>query len=130
MSIEQEISVLSSAAQCDGDLDKREYDYIMNLGQAHGMERERIQEIIDSRQELNLDNLSDDEKFEILYNIVIIMKVDGKVYNEEILFCQNIASRLGYEYEAIMELYPHVHARVKVAGMKKQLQRKVEKFLK
>ncbi len=130
MSIEQEISVLSSVAQCDGNLDKREYDYIMNLGQAHGLKASRIEEIIKSQKELSLDNLNDDEKFEILYNIVILMKVDGKVYNEEIVFCQNIASRLGYEYEAIMELYPHVHARVKIAGMKKQLQRKVEKFLK
>ena len=57
------------------------------------------------------------------------MKIDGKVYNKEILFCQQIVTKLGYELGAIMEIYPFVYKNLKIPDEKRFLKRKVRDYL-
>jgi hypothetical protein len=75
--------------------------------------------------------LDEEERFELLYDVVQLMKIDNKIFNEEILYCQQIAMKLGYPLEAIMELYPHVNTRINlsVPGEKAALKKKLNKIL-
>ncbi len=55
------------------------------------------------------------------------MKVDGKIFDEEISYCMNMAKKLGYPLEAVMDLYSQVHANVKLKSEIQKIKRKYHK---
>ena len=101
-----QIHVLVNLARIDNHLDPREIEMILRVGEAHGLGKGKIQEIIDNpSSEISLTSLSEDQKIEYLVNMVQLMKIDGKTFNGEILYCQEIAARLGFKPEVISSLY-------------------------
>ena len=102
------------------------------IGKAHNMSIEAIHEAIASPGNVkDLSELDEEERFELLYDVVQLMKIDNKIFNEEILYCQQIAMKLGYPLEAIMELYPHVNTRINlnIPGEKAAMKKKLDKIL-
>lgn len=120
-----QLSLLVNLAKTDGVIDEKEIDLIHRIGRAHGLSRESIDDIIQSpNKPEQLTELNADEKFDILYNLVHLMKVDGKVFDEEITYCMSMAKKLGYPLEAVMDLYGLVHANVKLNSEIQKLKRK------
>jgi len=129
--IKDRLKVLVNVAKIDGELDQKELKLIHNIGEAHGLSDEEIENVITSPDKaVKLASLSDDDKFELLYRIVQLMKIDDEVYNKEILYCQQIADKLGYRLEAIMEIYPHVYKNVRIPDEIVDLKKRVKKLMK
>lgn len=129
--VKEQLKALAQLANSDGEIDERELRLIHRIGEAHGMKLDQIQEIIDHPEHLgDLAALDDDDKFEFLYSIIQLMKIDDEIYNEEVLFCQKIAMKLGYGLGAVMEMYPHVHKNLVLREEKLKLKKKVSAFLK
>ncbi|SMD34637.1 hypothetical protein SAMN04488029_2110 [Reichenbachiella faecimaris] len=129
--VKEQLKALAQLANSDGEIDERELRLIFRIGEAHGMDQTEVQKIIDHPGQLgNLKSLDEDDKFEFLYSIIQLMKIDDEIYNEEVLFCQQIAMKLGYGLGAVMEMYPHVHKNVVVREEKLRLKKKVREFLK
>ena len=125
----EQLCALTELAACDGKIDSSERDLIISIGESSGLEKGEILEILEAQTDYyHLDELSEDERFDLLYNAILLMKIDGKVKNEEVRFCEYIANKLGYELRAIMEIYPEVHPNVKIAGVKEKLRRKVSEM--
>lgn len=128
--IDQQLKLLARLAGSDGSIDDSELRLIENLGSAHGIQPDEVAEIIRQPQgEIDYSSLSEEERFEFLYNLVHLMKVDGEVYNQEIEFCERIATKLGYQLAAVYEIYPHIYPRVKIPSEIKMLKQKVNKYL-
>lgn len=128
--IDQQLKLLARLAGSDGSIDDSELKLIQNLGSAHGLDESEVADIIKEPQgEIDYKDLSDDERFDYLYNLVHLMKVDGEVYNQEIEFCERIAKKLGYQLAAVYEIYPHVHPRVKIPDEIRRLRQTVGKYL-
>lgn len=129
--VEEQLKALAQLANSDDNIDDRELQLIFRIGEAHGMSRDKIQEIIDNPGQLgDLKSLDEDDKFEFLYSIIQLMKIDDEIFNEEVLYCQKIATKLGYGLGAVMEMYPLVHKNVTIRAEKLQLKRKIQHFLK
>ncbi len=118
------LAILIELANRDGNIDETERKLIYQIGAAHNHSEEEIEEIINNTPTIDYDLLSNDERFEMLYDLVRLMKVDGKIFDEEILYCLDVARRLDYPMEAIMELYGLVHANLKLTTEIKLLKRK------
>lgn len=104
------VSILVKLAKVDGEIAPAELAKIHQIGQGHGMSEEEINAVIQNPSPgTSLKSLSDDDRFEYLYNLVELMKADGKLYLEEIKFCSKIAAKLGYNeavmYDMITEVY-------------------------
>ncbi|MFT7035123.1 MAG: putative tellurite resistance protein B-like protein [Cyclobacteriaceae bacterium] len=128
----KQLKVLAILAKADGEIDEKELKLMEKIGNAHDMSIEDIHEAIASPGNVkDLSELDEEERFELLYDVVQLMKIDNKIFNEEILYCQQIAMKLGYPLEAIMELYPHVNTRINlsVPGEKAALKKKLNKIL-
>lgn len=129
--VREQLKALAQLANSDGEIDERELRLIHRIGEAHGMRLDQIDEIISKPDQLgDLKALDEDDKFEFLYSIIQLMKIDDEIYNEEVLYCQKIAMKLGYGLGAVMEMYPHVHKNVVIREEKLQLKKKVSEFLK
>jgi uncharacterized tellurite resistance protein B-like protein len=128
----KQLKVLATLANADGEISKREIMLMEKIGRAHGMSLDEIHAAIASPEKVkDFSDLSVDEKFELLYDIVQLMKIDNKVFNEEILYCQKIAMKLGFSLEAVMEIYPHINTRINltVPGEKQAIKKRLLKFL-
>ena len=129
--IETQLKVLLELARIDNVFDHRERNMIYRVGLAHGMKRKQIDRIIQNGERLvpeTLKDLSDEVKFELLYNIVQLMKIDGRIFNSEILFCQEIAEKLGYKRAAIIELYTMIFTNPDIQIDRRIIKDKLKRF--
>ena len=100
------------------------------IGQVNGLTREEIDEMLKEPQPIgDLTMLSPDEKFEHLYHIVQLMKIDGKVFKAEIAFCENVAERLGYKKAVIGELSKKIFSDPAITSDRDKLKAKAQSFL-
>ncbi|MEQ9288469.1 MAG: TerB family tellurite resistance protein [Cyclobacteriaceae bacterium] len=128
----KQLKVLAALANADGELDAKEVQLMEKIGLAHGMSLEEINHAIQNPgAEKDLSDLNDDEKFELLHDVIQLMKIDKKIFNEEIIYCQKVATKLGFPLEAVMEIYPHVntHINLNVRGEKAALRKRLDKIL-
>jgi hypothetical protein len=128
----KQLKVLAILANSDGEIDEREMILMEKIGKAHDMTIDEIHEAINNPGEgRDLSELNEDENFELLYDVIQLMKIDQKIYNEEVLYCQNIAIKLGDPLESIMEIYPHInsHVNLTIPGEKAAVKRKLNKIL-
>lgn len=111
MSALAQLKLLIALAQIDGTVADRERNYIINIGRAHGLYPDEIIPLIDQKHELIIpENLSPDEQFNFLFTFVQLMKIDERMYREELLFCSKIATKLGYEQQVMFDLLLNVKA--------------------
>lgn len=126
---ERQLNILSQLAYSDQDISEHEKQFITIIGKANGMSEEKIENIINNPEPIgDLRSLGDDEKFEYLYNVVQLMKIDGKVYKSEIVFCQDMAEKLGYKKKVISELSSYIYSDPSITTNREALKAKVKKF--
>ena len=126
---ERQLNILSQLAYSDQDISDHEKQFITIIGKANGVPEEKIEEIIRNPEPIgDLVNLTDDEKYEYLYNIVQLMKIDGKVYKSEIVFCQEMAEKLGYKKRVISELSAYIYSDPSITTDREALKAKIKRF--
>jgi len=106
-----QMKLLISLAQIDGKVAEREQNYIVNIGRANGFYPDEVEPLFEKRHQLVVpDDLNDDEKFDYIFKLVQLMKIDERMYKEELLFCSKIAIKLGYQQEVLFELMLQVQS--------------------
>lgn len=132
MSSIDQLQVLVQLAKVDGVVVQDEIDLIKQIGEAHGLSSEEISACFDDpdNEIKDLSNISDDEKYEYIYNLVQLMKIDGRLYKEEINFCSRLAGKLGYDKAVLLELMLKIYSDPDITTDKSTLKSTIQKFLK
>lgn len=131
MSALPQMKLLITLAQIDGSVAEREQNYIVNIGRANGLYPDEIKPLFNFKHDSIVpNNLSREEKFNIIFSLVQLMKIDERMYKEEIVYCSTIANKLGYKKEVMFELMLHVKSGSMSDAEKKSLQALTEKHLK
>jgi uncharacterized tellurite resistance protein B-like protein len=105
------IKLLINLARVDGDVAQQERAYIYTIGKANGIAEEVIMPLFDQDHAIIVPaRLTEDEKFQRIFSLVQLMKIDERLYKSEIQYCSRIASKLGYSQEALFELMLKVNA--------------------
>lgn len=109
--INRQLSILVHLSRADKDFAEEERKFILDIGRRNGLSLEEVEAIIENPLGIpDLRNLPSDEKFDHLVNIIQLMKIDGKVRNTEIEFCEIMAMKLGYRPQVILELSQHIYS--------------------
>jgi len=125
------MKLLISLAQIDGTVAPRERNYIINIGRANNFYPDQVVPLFDQRHNLIIpEDLNDDQKFDYLFSLVQLMKIDERMYREEIMFCSKIAATLGYDQEVMFELLLHVKSAAMTEEEMTELKRLVQNYLK
>jgi uncharacterized tellurite resistance protein B-like protein len=126
-----ELNVLINLAATDANVAEKEAKLIYMIGQANGISREEIEDMIKNPQPVgNTTALTPDQKFEQLYNLIQLMKMDGQVFRSEVVFCEQIAEKLGYKKGVVGEISQHVYSDPSITSDREMLKKKAAKFLK
>lgn len=126
----EKVKLLVSLARIDGTIADREKKYITTIGLANGVSAKEMEEIVERRHEIIVPaDLSDSGKFDCLFHLVQLMKIDERMYREELLFCSTIAEKLGYRKEVMFDLMLHVSPHAMDDAAKQKLETETRKYL-
>ena len=129
MSIKSQLSALIQLAKIDGEFAGEEKALIMMIGKANGISEEEIMNLVDNPEPLPpLSTMSEDDRFEYLYNIVQLMKIDSQVYLSEIKYCEELAEKLGFKKAVIAKISSRVFTDPSITSDRESLKRQVMKF--
>jgi len=128
MSIKAKLSVLVQLANIDGDFAGEERDLIYMIGKANGINADEIDNMVENPEPLPpLSTMTEDDKFEYLFHLVQLMKIDSQVYLSEIKFCEELAEKLGFKRNVISELSARIYSDPAIASDVASLKREVRK---
>ena len=98
----KQINILIRLAKADMKITKEERELIFDLAEEKNFPRETVEELFINQEPIGtLGALSENQKFEYLYNAVCLMKVDREISPSEMLFCQDIAIRMGFRKDVV-----------------------------
>lgn len=127
--LKEQLKILIKLATIDNELAEKEASLIEKIGKANGITEDEIYSMMKNPEPVkNLDTLSEDQRFEYLYNIIQLMKIDGKVYKSEIVFCQDVAERLGYKKKAVAELSKGIYSDPSITSDREEMKKRLAKF--
>lgn len=126
-----ELNILINLAASDSTIEEKESKLIHMVGKANGLSKADIDELIKNPQPIgNISALTSDEKFEHLYYLIQMMKMDGQVFKSEITFCEKIADKMGYKKGVVAELSQNIYSDPSITADRDMLRKKAEKYIK
>ena len=133
-SISKQLKVLIRLASVDNKFDDSERYQILAIGKANGVSQEEIDRLINEEmttykdgEKLNFGILTFDEKFEYLYNIIQLMKIDHKIFLSEIKYCEKVASQLGFDKKVVGKMSSMVYSDPLITSNRDELKQQVKK---
>jgi uncharacterized tellurite resistance protein B-like protein len=101
----QQLKHLINLARVDGDVAEKERKYIINIGQANHLLIAEILPLFTGDHPVDgSKDLTEEQKFNYIFSLVQLMKIDQRLYRNEIQYCAKVASTLGYREEVLFEL--------------------------
>lgn len=126
-----ELNVLINLAASDRNVAERESKLIHAIGKANGISTEEVDLMLKNPKPISsIQTLTIDEKFEHLYYLIQLMKMDGQVFRSEIVFCEHIAEKLGFKKGVVGEISQHVYSDPTITADRDMIKKKAEKFIK
>lgn len=130
MIVLEQLKLLVNLARADGEMSTEERAFIINIGKAHGFPESSVETLFYSSHETFIaDKLTDDQRFNYLFNLVQLMKLDERLYEDEIKFCAATAAKLGYQPEVMFEMLLKVKATNLEADELQALKELTKKYL-
>ena len=94
----KQLNILIQLAEADKHFAKTERDMIFRIAKERKFPEEDVHELIRNPQPIDsLRALSLDQKFEYLWSAIEMVFADQNVFESEVIFCKNIAIKLGFK---------------------------------
>ena len=128
--IKDQLNILVQLASSDGMIADKELRLIRTIADANELSQDIVDELVENPKPIaNLEYLSQDQKFEFLYNVIQLMKADGQVFKSEIIFCEDMAERLGYNRKVVAELSSKIYSDPTITADRQNLKEKALKYV-
>lgn len=126
-----ELNILINLAASDNKVEEKEAKLIRTIAKANGVSKEEVDSMLQNPQPVNnMSGMTQEEKFEHLYYLIQLMKMDGQVFRSEIVFCEGVADKLGFKKGVVAELSAHIYGDPSITADRDMLWKKAVKFFK
>ncbi|MBX2965897.1 MAG: TerB family tellurite resistance protein [Cyclobacteriaceae bacterium] len=96
------INILIQLAEADKHFARAERELIFKVAKERNFPEEAVTELIRKPEPIeSLGALSHDQKFEYLYSVIELVFADHNIFDSEILFCKNVAIKLGFHKNVV-----------------------------
>ena len=124
------VSTLLHLASSDGQISGSEMALIYKIAMAKGLSMFDVEKLTSNPGEYqDLDELSVDEKYEYIYTIILMIKMDGRLDDRELEACTHYAVAMGYDQKVIAHLLEIVESDFDLNENKEELKSEIQKFL-
>ncbi len=119
----KQLNILIQLAEADKHFSPLERQRIFDLAKKRGFPTEEVKELIRNPEPIGtFGALSYDQRFDYLYNLIDLMLADKKIFENELLFCKDIAIKLGFKKDVVDFLKDEIYEYDKEA-LKKHIYR-------
>ncbi len=123
------LSTLVQLARIDGEFAGPERQFIYMIGKANGIKESEIDDLVNNPVPLpDLNTLTEEDKFQYLYHLVQLMKIDSQVYLSEIRFCEDLAEKLGFKKKVIGALSKQIFSDPAITADLNSLKKAMKKY--
>lgn len=124
------INILIHVAASDQVITETEEKIIRIIAKASQVPHTELDEALKHPKPVgDLRGYTEEEKFEVLYMMIQLMKADGQVFRSEIDFCERIAEGLGYRKNVVREISASIFSDPTITSDRDYLFRKANKYL-
>lgn len=124
------MKLLINLAKVDGQVADKEKNHLINIGRANGIYPDEMYPLFTQNHEVVVpEDLSDDQKFDLIFSLIQLMKLDERMYREEIAFCREVAAKLGYNKQVMFQLLSQVKSGGRATTEMEALKSLTQKFL-
>ena len=133
--LKNHLKALIQLSIIDRDFDEPERTYIYTIGKANRIPEDEIDDLVTETINekpdavITYQGLMTEERFDFLYDIIQLMKIDGDVYLTEIRFCESIAEKLGYDKKVVKKLSSLVYSDPAIKANRDMLLKTANKYL-
>ena len=100
---------LVALAYADGKFSDEEKQYVANVATEVGMTADEMKQIINDPECIRFVMPSNDiEKIEQIYDLILLMMIDGELNENEMIFCRAMAIKMKIPYQIVDELVAKV----------------------
>ncbi|MFK7953374.1 MAG: TerB family tellurite resistance protein [Ekhidna sp.] len=134
--IKNHLKALIQLSIIDRDFGHPEKSYVYTIGKANRVPEveidEVVKEVLESKTEedVNYDGLMTEERFDYLYEIIQLMKIDGEVFLTEIKYCEDVAAKLGYDKKVVKKMASRIYSDPSITGNRDAIMKEANKYLK
>jgi len=126
--------LLINLALIDDFLDDSERMLLVKLAGLEGFSEEDIDGMVEQERTRQGEpqpelGLSYDEKIKVLIDLIKVMKVDGKVFDAEVKYCERVAKRFGFNEKAIGFLSGNVNLDPKNSAALDKIHYRMKKYV-
>jgi uncharacterized tellurite resistance protein B-like protein len=98
----KQLNILIQLAEADKHFAKIEREMIFKIARDRNFPEDSVNDLIKNPEPIDsLGALSNDQKFEYLMSAVEMIFADQNVFESEVIFCKNIAIKLGFRKNVI-----------------------------
>ncbi|HYG01209.1 MAG TPA: TerB family tellurite resistance protein [Chryseosolibacter sp.] len=98
----KQINILIQLAEADKHFAKIEREMIFKIARDRNFPEETVNALIRNPEPIDsLGALSIEQKFEYLMSAIELIHIDQNVFESEVIFCKNIAIKLGFRKNVI-----------------------------
>jgi len=127
--IKRQLNLLIQLATIDGSLAPKERKLIEHIAKVNNLDENQIKDIINNPTKItDFKHLTEDERFENLYMVIQLMKIDRQVFKSEIVFCEELAEKLGYKKKVVAELSKNIYSDPSITSDREMLRNTAAKF--
>ena len=117
--IEEYLSMLVHLSRIDNHVADQENKLIHYIGELNGISSDSVENLIDNPHPIpSFDDLPHEDRFQYLFDVIQLMKVDGKVFSSEINFSEKMAIKLGFKAGVVAELSAYIYSDPDIATNK------------
>jgi uncharacterized tellurite resistance protein B-like protein len=121
---------LGALAKADGHMDPQEMEFIIEIGQRHGMKKSDVKSLLSNMDDVKPQMPTNDaERFDQIYDLVEMMLADGIVDESEMEFCISMAARLGFKKAIVGVLVRKISVGVKDGLSREDIRQEAQAFL-
>ncbi|MFD2247218.1 TerB family tellurite resistance protein [Pontibacter ruber] len=128
--LKSHIKNLGALAKVDGHVDSTEMNFIISIGRKHGMKPDDVRNLLSSSSKITPQMpTNDSERFDQIYDLVEMMLADGIVDENEMDFCINMATKLGFNKTIVGVLVRKISIGVKDGLSREHIKQEAQSFL-
>jgi uncharacterized tellurite resistance protein B-like protein len=128
--VKTHLANLAALAKVDGHVDSTEMNFIVQIGQKQGLKAEDVKSLIASASSMKFElPKTDSDRFDQIFDLVEMMLADGVVDDNEMDFCIDMATRLGFRKAIVGVLVRKITMGVKDGLTRESIKKDSQAFL-
>lgn len=128
------LQALIQLAVSDQNFNEDEKKLIYSIGKANQIAKDEIDELVaqninhSGATNITFSALSFEERFQFLYDIIQLMKIDSKVFLSEIRYCEDMSEKLGFNKKVVQKLSSRIYSDPSITSNREKLMEEAKKY--